>query len=101
VQQGANQGAYLIADIEIHEPEGYEEYKKQVSVTIAKFGGRYLARGGRHEVLEGDWKPTRLVLLEFPDIATLDAWYRSTDYDVVKPFRFDNASSSLVALEGV
>jgi len=93
--------AYLIADIDIQDPEGYEEYKRRASATVIKFGGRYLARGGRHEVLEGDWKPTRLVLLEFPDMATLEAWYRSSEYEVAKPFRVDNARSCFVALEGV
>jgi uncharacterized protein (DUF1330 family) len=93
--------AYLIADIEIQNSEAYEEYKKRASATVLKFGGRYLARGGRHQVLEGDWKPTRLVILEFPDMARLEAWYRSSDYEIVKPFRTDNAHSHLVALDGI
>ena len=63
--------AYLIADVQITDPEQYEEYKRQVSPLIARFGGRYLARGGQHEVLEGDWEPHRMVLLEFPDMASL------------------------------
>ena len=93
--------AYLIADIEIHNPQGYEEYKQRASKTIEQFGGRYLARGGRHEVLEGTWNPTRLVMLEFPDMARLQSWYESADYATVKPFRVANARSHLVALEGV
>lgn len=93
--------AYLIADIEIHDPEAYEEYKEKASSTVKEFGGRYLARGAGHQVLEGSWTPTRLVLLEFPDMATLQAWYGSTEYAVVKPFRLANARSCLVAFEGM
>ncbi|WP_342241188.1 DUF1330 domain-containing protein [Inquilinus sp. OTU3971] len=93
--------AYLIADIEVHDPQAYEEYKQKASSTIKQFGGRYLARGGAQEILEGSWTPTRLVLLEFPDMATLQAWYSSSEYAVVKPFRLANARSCLVAFEGV
>ena len=67
----APMGAYLIADVHITDPATYEEYKRQVSPLIARFGGRYAARAGRHEVLEGDWEPHRLVVLEFPDMAAL------------------------------
>src|SRR3954467_14531784 len=67
--------AFLIADIDIADPTTYEDYKRQVAPLIARFGGRYLARGGPHEVLEGDWEPHRLVVLEFPDMASLKAWY--------------------------
>jgi uncharacterized protein (DUF1330 family) len=93
--------AYLIADIEVHNPQAYEEYKERASSTVKQFGGRYLARGGDHEVLEGSWTPTRLVLLEFPDMAALQAWYSSTEYAIAKPFRLANARSCLVSLEGV
>ena len=93
--------AYLIADIEIRDPQGYEEYKQRASRTVEQFGGRFLARGGRHEVLEGTWNPTRLIVLEFPDMATLQAWYDSADYEGAKPFRVANARSHFVALEGV
>jgi uncharacterized protein (DUF1330 family) len=92
--------AYLIGDIEVHDPQAYEAYKAKASATVKQFGGRYLARGGAHEVLEGSWTPTRLVLLEFPDMATLQAWYSSSDYAIAKPFRLANARSSLVAFEG-
>jgi uncharacterized protein (DUF1330 family) len=93
--------AYLIANVEIHDAQGYEYYKEKASAAVRKFGGRYLARGGRHEVLEGTWTPTRLVLLEFPDMAALEAWYGSSDYAMAKPFRLANARSDFVALEGL
>jgi len=93
--------AYLIADIEIHDPQAYEEYKERASSSLKPFGGRYLARGGHHEVMEGNWRPTRLVLLEFPDMAALQRWYNSADYTAAKPFRLASARSDFVALEGV
>ena len=58
--------AYVIADVTVTDPATMEEYRKQVPATIAKYGGRYLVRGGAHQTLEGEWKPSRLVILEFP-----------------------------------
>jgi len=60
--------AYLIADTDIHDHKTYDEYKRQVLPTIAKFGGRFLVRGGPHEILEGHWRPHRIVVIEFPDM---------------------------------
>src|SRR5260370_3033007 len=65
--------AYLIANIEITDPSTYDQYKKLVPPTIAKYGGRYLARGGATEVLQGEWTPKRLVIVEFPAITPLQA----------------------------
>ena len=65
--------AYILVDIHITDPAGYEAYKPQAAATVAAYGGRYLARGGATTVLEGDWQPGRLVLLEFPDTATARA----------------------------
>ena len=93
--------AYLIADIDITDPATYEDYKRQVAPLIARFGGRYVARGGRHEVLEGDWELHRLVMLEFPDMASLKAWYDSPEYAPVKQIRDTSAKGRLIALEGL
>ena len=94
-------GAYLIADVHITDPATYEEYKRQVSPLIARFGGRYAARAGRHEVLEGDWEPHRLVVLEFPDMAALKEWYESPEYLSIKAIRERAATSRLIAVEGL
>ena len=93
--------ALLIADIDITDPAAYEDYKRQVAPLIARFGGRYLARGGKHEVLEGDWEPHRLVVLEFPDMASLKAWYDSPEYAPIKQIRENSAKGRLIALEGL
>jgi uncharacterized protein (DUF1330 family) len=72
-----------------------------VKATIEKFGGRFLARGGKHECLEGTWAPTRLVLLEFPDMSALKRWYASPDYAPLIELRQSAAYGDVVTLEGV
>jgi uncharacterized protein (DUF1330 family) len=93
--------AYLVANVEITDPAGYEDYKKGVPATIAAYGGRYLTRAGATEVLEGDWAPRRMVILEFPDMARLKAWYASPEYRPLLEVRKRTAKSSLVAVEGI
>ena len=72
--------AYVIADIDVHDPEAYREYGALVPGTLEPFGGRFLVRGGDCEPLEGDWRPRRLVVLEFPSADHARRWYASTDY---------------------
>jgi uncharacterized protein (DUF1330 family) len=93
--------AYLIANVEITDSAGYEEYKKGVPATIAAHGGRYLTRAGATEVLEGTWVPSRVVILEFPDMARLKAWFDSPEYRPLRKIRERSAKSSLVAVEGL
>ena len=93
--------AYLIADTNVTDPQRYEEYKRQVQPLIERFGGSYVVRGGPHDVLEGDWTPTRLVVLEFPDMASLRAWYDSPEYAPLKVLRQGAAESRLIAVEGL
>lgn len=93
--------AYLISNIEVTDPAVYEEYKKGVGATVAAYGGKSLVRpGGTMEVLEGDWKPKRLVILEFPSAAQLKAWYNSPEYKPLLQIRLRSAKSSLVMIEG-
>ena len=93
--------AYCIAEIDITDPAGYEEYRKQVPAVIAKYGGRFLARGGRVEALEGGWSPKRLVLLEFASTEQALKWYRSPDYAPLIKLRQKASRGKLVALEGL
>jgi uncharacterized protein (DUF1330 family) len=92
--------AYLIAHIEITDPAGYEEYRKRVPPVVAAHGGRFLARGGAIKVLEGSWNPTRLVIVEFPDMAALKSFYDSPAYRPLIELRNRTARSNLVAIEG-
>ena len=92
--------AYALVNVEITDSEGFAEYRKLVPASIAAFGGRFLTRGGATEVLEGEWMPKRLVILEFPDIATLKAWYQSPDYQHLVEIRKRTATSDFVVIEG-
>ena len=92
--------AYLIADIEVTNPEGFQKYQEAVPATIAKHGGKYLVRGGEVEPMEGDWTPTRMVVLEFPNMTTLKKWYNSDDYQNIIADRTDNSNGNMVFVEG-
>jgi len=93
--------AYLISEVEIHNPEGYEEYRKLVKPTLDKYGGRFLARGGKIEVLEGKWNPKRIVICEFESVAKARQWYESREYSKPKEIRQKNAKANIVVVEGV
>ena len=72
--------AYVIADIEVHDPAAYEAYRQRVPATVAAQGGRYVARGGATRSLEGTWSPRRLVILELPSLERFQAWWDSPEY---------------------
>ncbi|MFD2055578.1 DUF1330 domain-containing protein [Mesorhizobium calcicola] len=93
--------AYLIADVDITDAAVFEEYRRDVPATEERYGGRYLARGGATKVLEGDWEPHRLVIVEFPDMASLTAWYDSPEYQRLKPVRERSARTRIFALDGM
>jgi uncharacterized protein (DUF1330 family) len=93
--------AYLIADIEVTDPVGYEEYKKRAPAIIAAHGGRYLARGGASEVLDGTWWPRRSAIIEFPTLAAVKAFWESPEYQPVRAIRERCARSNLVVVEGL
>ena len=92
--------AYAIVDIEVTDAVSFEGYKNEISANIAAFGGRYLARGGATEVLEGNWIPRRLVILEFPTMARLKEWYKSPEYAPLLSLREASSSSNFVITEG-
>jgi uncharacterized protein (DUF1330 family) len=93
--------AYLHASIEVTDPEVYEEYRRRAPAVIAAHGGRYLVRGGTVTALEGGAAPQRQVILEFPDMAHLQAFYNSPEYQALIPIRQRASSGRLVAIEGV
>lgn len=93
--------AYVIADIEVTDRDGFAEYQQKVPATIAAYGGRYLVRGGASEVLEGNWTPQRNVVLEFPSMAQLKAWYHSPEYRPLIAIRERTTKSNLIVVEGV
>ena len=93
--------AYLIADIDVRDPVAFEEYRKQVAPLVAKFGGKYLVRGGAFEKVEGDWNPKRWVVLEFESVERVNEFYCSEEYKPVRDLRIKASSSNVVIVEGV
>src|SRR5262245_26548992 len=93
--------AYILADIEVLDPDKYEEYRLKVPAVIEKHGGRYLARGGATEVLEGSWEPRRTVIVEFPSMAALERFWSSPEYKPLREIRQASTRSNLIAVEGV
>lgn len=92
--------AYIIAEIDVQDPTAYEEYKRQVPASIAAHGGRYVARGGRAECLEGGPAPKRIVVLEFPDYERAKAWWGSAEYAGPKALRQSASAGRLVVVDG-
>jgi uncharacterized protein (DUF1330 family) len=92
--------AYLIADVEVHDPDVYAEYRRQVLPLVQQYGGRFIVRAGAHEVLEGAWKPQRIVVIEFPDMVTLKTWYNSPEYAKLIALRQGVSRGCLIAVEG-
>jgi uncharacterized protein (DUF1330 family) len=92
--------AYVIAEVEVTDPQAYEEYRRLVPATVEKYGGRFLVRGGAIETLEGGWQPKRLVVLEFEGAEQARRWYESPEYGVAMPLRHKAANSRVVIVEG-
>ena len=93
--------AYVIADVEVTNPEAYEEYRPQVPATIEKYGGKYVVRGGTVETVEGIWSPQRLVVVEFPSMELARKWYDSPEYTEIRGIRFRNAKSNVIFVDGI
>ena len=92
--------AYVIVDIDVHDLVGYEEYKKLAPAAVALYGGKYVARGGPTEVLEGDWSPNRLVILQFESVELAKQWVNSDEYSEARKMRHATAKSNMVVIEG-
>jgi uncharacterized protein (DUF1330 family) len=93
--------AYVIVDVTVTDQATMDEYRKQVPATLAKYGGRFLVRGGAHQALEGSWKPNRLVVLEFPSMEQAKRWYDSEEYREPKALRLRAGTANLVMVEGL
>src|SRR5215207_159545 len=92
--------AYVIVETDVHDPERYEQYKELATRTVAAAGGRYVVRGGELAVLEGDWRPKRLVVLEFDGLDAAKRWYASTEYGEARALREGAANLRMVAVQG-
>jgi len=93
--------AYVIVETDVHDPEQYEQYKAASPDAVHAGGGQFIVRGGELAVLEGDWDPSRLVILEFPDLEAAKRWYDSQEYQDAKRLREGAANLRMVAVQGL
>jgi len=92
--------AYVFAQIEVTDPATYDDYRKQVLPTVTKFGGRFIVRGGKVDAKEGDWKPERMIALEFPSMEQAQKWYHSPEYAPLITLRQKASKGKLIIVEG-
>ena len=92
---------YVIAQLKVTNPENYKEYVEKVPKVIKKFGGEYLARGGEHQVFEGEDILPRIVIIKFPSYEKALEWYNSEDYKPIKQIRLDNSEGTNIIIKGV
>jgi uncharacterized protein (DUF1330 family) len=93
--------AYFVAELDVSNPAGMEAYRAAVPATIEQYGGRFLARAGATELIEGGPEPKRIVILEFADTAAFKRWYDSPEYQKILPGRLDNSKARAFVVEGV
>jgi len=92
--------AYVIVDVDTSDPVRYEEYKRMAQETVAQFGGRYIVRGGKMAIVEGEWKPTRIVILEFGSFDKAVEWWSSQEYAPAKALRQSLSETDIVIVDG-
>jgi uncharacterized protein (DUF1330 family) len=93
--------AYVLAEIEVHDANGYEDYRRLAGATLGAFGGRFLVRGGDTATIEGDWSPHRMVVIEFPSTERAHAWWASPEYAAARAIRQRTATTRMIVAEGV
>ena len=91
---------YVVADLEITNPDEFQKYGQRVVEIVKEYGGRYLIRGGEPETLEGNWKPKRLTILEFPTAEHVRTWYNSPEYQAIIGFRHRSCNTNLLLVSG-
>ena len=92
--------AYIVAEIEVTNPAGYEAYRPLAGASVAQYGGIFRVRGGKAELLEGAKEPARIVVIEFPDGAAARRWYNSPEYQEALKIRLANSTGRVVLVEG-
>jgi uncharacterized protein (DUF1330 family) len=93
--------SYLIVDVSVKDPARYADYIRQVPAVIARHGGEYLVRGGAVDVIEGDWTPSRLVVMRFPTREALQGYLDDPDYAPLRDLRREVADSIVIAADGL
>jgi uncharacterized protein (DUF1330 family) len=93
--------AYLVADVEVTDPAGFEEYRKGLPATLAAYGGRFLTKPGAIEVVEGEWAPKRLAIVEFENVARVKAWLESSEYRALQQIRHRTSNTNALIVDGL
>lgn len=93
--------AYVVMEIEVHDPVLYEDYKKLSTPALTRYGGRFIVRGGQAESYEGEWHPQRLVIAEFASIEKVKEWWDSPEYREARAIRQRASTARMVVLPGV
>lgn len=91
---------YFVVEVNVTDPQTYEEYRKRVNPTLERYGGKFLVRGGTYETIEGNWKPQRLVILEFEDSEQFKRWYDSPEYTAARTIRFKASTGKAILIQG-
>lgn len=92
--------AYIFLDIRITDPVRYDEYRKLTAPTLIPYDGKFIVRGGKRELLDGEWTTDRIVILEFPDMDKAKAWWNSKEYAPAKVIREGASNAKVLLLEG-
>jgi uncharacterized protein (DUF1330 family) len=92
--------AYIIADIQVTDPVAYDDYRPLAAASVARFGGRFIVRGGKVDLLEGEPQPERIVAIEFPDADTARGWYQSEEYQTALKIRQAASRGRVLLVEG-
>ncbi|HEX6975744.1 MAG TPA: DUF1330 domain-containing protein [Vicinamibacterales bacterium] len=93
--------AYVIVNIDVKDPTRYEDYKKMSPISVGQYGGKFIARGGTAEVLEGTWQPKRVVILEFESVEQAKTWWASPEYADAKALRQATSDGDMIVVAGV
>lgn len=93
--------AYIIVEVDIHDPVQYEDYKKLTPASLLPYNGKFIVRGGQTETLEGDWEAKRIVVLEFPTKELARQWWSSEEYAPAKALRQRTSTTKMILVEGV
>jgi len=91
--------AYILAEVEVTNPTGYESYRPLAGASIAQYGGKFVVRGGKAELIEGTKEPARIVVIEFPDTAAAKRWYNSPEYQEALKIRLANSTGRVLLVE--
>jgi uncharacterized protein (DUF1330 family) len=93
--------AYVVVEVEVHDPDAYAEYRPLSGASVEQYGGRFIVRGGTVETVEGGWQPQRFVIIEFPSMEAARTWYDSPEYAKALPIRHRHATSKMLFVEGL